>query len=194
MNSLLELASDFLERLADDVHGRATNDAYALALERILEEDPELAARLRSVDESDVWTLSSAAWWWFLSDAQRRGRSLGEDFQAALYARSRSPILRYKVIEGALRDDRESVDRRPLPAWLEHVMDDAVFAAKRGNAEAAEQLLRALLQAGDDTARRAFALMFGRCPPALREHVGRLLDGVDEEVRDGWLGQGDSLR
>lgn len=191
MNSLLELASDFLERLADDTHGRATNDAYALALARVFEEDRELADRLRSVDASDVWTLSSAAWWWFLNDAQRRGHPLPEDFQEALYARSRSAILRYKVIEAALRSDREpvSLDRRTLPGWLEHLMDNAVVAAERGDQESAEELLRAFLQDGSDRARDAFAFMYGRSPAPLRNRVGRLLDGVDDRLRTAWLGR-----
>lgn len=186
MNALLELVSDFVERVANAEHGPAINDAYGLALERALRDDPGLAERFASVDSSDVWTLSSAGWWWFLNEAQAQNYKLADDFLAALYARSRSPLLRYKVVETSLRLN-ERMERRELPRWLIAEIESLAQRNRHEELDAGEELLRALLQLGDDAARAAFALL-AQVRGDLRERAFILLENVDPEVRAQWLG------
>jgi hypothetical protein len=198
MNRLLELVSDFVERVAEPEHGPAVNDAYALAFERALEEDRRLTEQMGAVDESDVWTLSSAGWWWFLNQAQSEGYRISDDFLGALHARSRSPLLRYKVIETALRRVGDRPVPENLPRWLLAEIHEAgrgprnqghreePHPREREEPDTADELLQALFQVGDNAARFALALLV-QVREDLQERASLLLPNVDPEVRAEWL-------
>ena len=206
MKGALGLAGEFLDRLANPVHGVDHNEAHAARFHELIERDPELrAALLRSdLDAGDVDLLSTTGWLWYLTWRRSEGASLpAEEFVEALFRSTGDLVVRLRIVDLAASDPaliRAVSEARPNlaleatpPSWLRSRLLGLVPAAAPDDAAVqAQQMALLLLQVGTDVARiylRALLAERSRFRDALRESVTSAVvysTGGDEEAVSQW--------
>jgi len=210
MKGMLGLAGDFLDRLANPVHGQDTNEIYAMRLAELVERDREMIgelARLR-LEGEDVDLLTPEAWFWYVGWTRSAGAPRPDALLDALYGRARDMLLRFRVLEWVVTDfelnqNFETSPERPYTldsfpdAWLGGRLRATLGAGQpEERYRASEELVLMLIQLGTPSSVEAARTLLGHREepgPRLREAVTRLLGalptqtGEDRELRDAWL-------
>jgi hypothetical protein len=86
MSDLLVLARDYLDRMANPIHGSAVNEDYALRFARLFERDgfeAALADEIRGLRDKDA--LTSHGWLWIIRWARSRHIDVSEDLLLDLF-------------------------------------------------------------------------------------------------------------
>lgn len=216
MSSLLELATEFLDRMTNPAYGADVNEEYALRLARLL--DGALAERLAS-EAQELRTpdaLTPHAWTWLLGWAKSAGTALDPELLLALCEQWESATFKAAVIEAAIVNDsgepssagvRDVPDVRDFPnPWLRTLLTrathpdveptraDSKVPLTRGyrHSRHVQSLLNALLLVERDVTVRAAAALL-REPwegqRALLEAFWARIESLDPETREVWLGR-----
>jgi hypothetical protein len=157
VNGWLGLAADFIDRLANPVHGIAVNESYGARLGELIAADPELTAALAGghLEAADATAMSTPSWLWYLAWRRSSGLALPpESFMDALFDRTTDTVVRLKLVELAATDP--TVSSRERAANLEDLPDSWLKSRLRrlaaGESEApfreAQELTVMLLQIG----------------------------------------------
>jgi hypothetical protein len=140
MSSLIELAAEFFDRMANPVFGAHVNDEYALRFASLVRDsavaerlDVE-AGRLQSVD-----ALSAYGWTWLLGWARTRNLRLDVELLLDLCERWDSAAFKASVINAALTqysgsETRSTLDGIPDP-WLQRLLLRAVEREPIGDSD-----------------------------------------------------------
>ena len=86
MSDLLALARDYIDRMANPIHGIAVNEDYALRFARLLEREgfeAALADEIRALTDKEA--LSSHGWLWIIRWARSRQIDILEDLLLELF-------------------------------------------------------------------------------------------------------------
>jgi hypothetical protein len=110
MSSLLELAADFFDRMANPAHGAQVNEEYALRLAALL--DGELESRLTEEARrlSDAQALTPHGWMWVLGWSKAHEVRLDDALLTALCEQWESSTFKAMVIENAIGFQHDNVE------------------------------------------------------------------------------------
>ncbi|MFF7702748.1 hypothetical protein [Streptomyces lydicus] len=104
MKAFLGLSADFIDRMANPVHGDAVNQAYASRFADLLRRDDRLPGQLSAADlsEADTDLLSMQSWIWYLKWLAKQGELPRDEFLDALYEDAGDSLLRLIVLESVM--------------------------------------------------------------------------------------------
>lgn len=197
MSSLLALARDHLDRMANPAFGSAVNEEYSQRLAALLQQEGargQLREELQSVRNVDV--LSSHGWLWLLGWAQAEQLRLNEDLLIEVLDRWSNVFLKASVLEAgtALRESDES---DALPPFLERVLQlatrtkEAIRDDESGvETRQAEETLIALLHVETPATLKAAKALLARDWRGrwrLRNFFDATVTTLEPDARERWL-------
>jgi hypothetical protein len=107
MSSLLSLAADYIERMANPVFGITTNEDYAIKFGKLLESEgfeSQLRGEIRALKEPEA--LSSHGWLWLFDWAKSTGADIDQELLLHLFRKWSSPFVRAEIVQLATRGFR----------------------------------------------------------------------------------------
>jgi hypothetical protein len=205
MSTLLPLAADYIERMANPVFGIATNEDYAIKFGKLLESE-DFEARLREEIETlrDTDVLSSHGWLWLFDWAKSTSVDLDQELLLRLFHEWASPFVRAEIVQLATRgfqgvtgvNDRTNVFDFPN-GFLARIMIDVIRPGEGNNLERerswgtrAQSVLVAFLQAGSPIALDAASALLRHRWEGQRELLDFfwvLHDSLDPETQGAWF-------
>ena len=207
MGSLIELMSEFADRMMNPVFGAGQNEEYALRLARAVDGnfDERLAAEVGRLDTTSA--LTPYGWSWLLRWAKNTGTQMSPEILLRLCEEWESSTFKAQIIDVATyRSGYESrdvaVDVREFPnEWLRQIMTRAITDVQNtadssddspssGSSRHAQSLLIALIFVESDlTLAAASALLnqqwYGQA--ATLDFFWGRTDILDLETRTAWV-------
>jgi hypothetical protein len=141
MSSLIELATEFLDRMGNPAYGSQVNEDYATRLTRISDEDFQhsLSAELGRL--KDPSALTPYGWICVLHWSRETGARLNDDLLIQLCEKWESAAFKAQVIDVAVPEDNSipeppdgGVEQFPQP-WLRELLVRAVQEVRRPGRE-----------------------------------------------------------
>jgi hypothetical protein len=217
MSSLIELASEFLDRIGNPAYGAQINEEYAIRLTALLgidtpEIDRRFATEVAALD--DVEALTPTGWLWVLRWARAHDVRMSPDLLRALVERWEATSFKAVAIETAIAD---ADDAERSETWLAGLVDRAVRTeitgdttrprdfggdepdrnqksirppSERRGSRHAYSLFLALVACDTAATTNAASDLVGRDWDGAEDlvlSVWARLDSLDDESRDVWL-------
>jgi hypothetical protein len=204
MSGLLNLAADYIERMANPVFGISTNEDYAIKFGKLLESEgfgTQLRKEVEALKDPDA--LSSHGWLWLFEWAKSTNTNLDPSLLQQLFHEWASPFARAEIIRLATRnyegetrfDIRRGIINFPEP-FLAHIMSDVTTSPEGDDAERqslrstrAQSVLVTFLQTGSPIALDAASALLQhewQGQPALLNFFRVLLENLDAETQEVW--------
>jgi hypothetical protein len=135
MNSLIQLAVDFLERMANPVYGAQVNEQAALEFAVIFDEEMRERFRYEAGQLRTPDALTSYGWTWLLNWAASEGVQLNADLLVELCETWESASFKAAVINaGTIGEDYSPQPTRNLEEfpdpWLRQLLGRAVHRTR----------------------------------------------------------------
>jgi hypothetical protein len=172
VNPVLRLAAEHLERAADPRAGRDLNELRAAELTQALAQNDDLLASLVP-QQDDALALSPVAWAWLLPLLAQASLRPPDAVLDGIFDRTQSQFVRLRVVQAATATSTADPDPWLISRVLHILRPDSASPAD------AVTFGLLLLQAGDESARRAFRMLYAEAPPDLRSALaGAMSEGA----------------
>lgn len=214
MSTLLTLARDYIERMANPVYGVTTNEDYAIKFGKLLESEDfkvQLQEEIESLTEKDTGVLSSHGWLWLFDWAKSTGAKLDQELLLLLFHEWVSPFVKAEIVQLATRDFdgetgvnvRNNLSDFPN-RFLARIMEEATSSGEENDSERerlrgtpAQSVLITFLQADSPIALDAASALLRHQwngQQKLRHFFEVLVGSLDTETKNVWLDRIDPER
>jgi len=204
MSTLLSLAADYIERMANPTFGIATNEDYAIRFGKLLETEgflSQLREEIESLKDPDV--LSSHGWLWLFDWARSTGAKLDQELLFQLFDEWTSTFIKAEIVQLATRGYGEKTKGSPKQnlfdfpnQFLRRIMVEVTAPNQNDNMERehswgtpANSVLVAFLQANSPIALDAASVLLRHQWKGQRELINffwALIETLDSETQANW--------